>query len=133
MAIVFFSLLSFITLRSALGTFDLVQPPTAPATHAVSPKTGAASPELVVRVDRDRFVVRHWRGEMVIRRPAGATDASLATLRRTLEEWARTYGQGVHITVVPSDNVLYDDLIRVLDEVHRVEPRAVSLGARARR
>jgi len=33
---------------------------------------------------------------------------------------------------VPSDDVSYDDVVRVLEHVHRVKPAAVALGSRAR-
>jgi biopolymer transport protein ExbD len=128
-AIVFFSLVSLATLRGALASFDLTQPPTVPVTRNSATAAAASAAEIVVRVDRNQFVVRHSGGETLIAR-GGAPDVSLVTLQRALIDLTR---QGrAHVTVVPSDDVLYDDLVRVLDEVHRVTPHAVSLGTRAR-
>jgi biopolymer transport protein ExbD len=131
-AIVFFSLLSVVTLRSALASFDLVHPPVAAEPNALAPAAMTSVPELVVRVDRDRFVVRHGRGETTITRRREAESESLAALHRTLTDLTRAHGRSATITVVPSDDVLYDDLVRVLDEVRRVVPRAMALGSRAR-
>lgn len=125
--------MSIATLRSALGSFDLGQPPAVGDPNAVSTAAGTSFPELVVRVDRDRFVVRHWDGETLIARPNGGAEVALAALHRTLADRTRALGTRANITVVPSDDVLYDDLVRVLDEVRRVEPRGVALGTRARR
>jgi biopolymer transport protein ExbD len=132
-AIVFFSLLSAVTLRSALASFDLVQPPAATEPSALAPAATTSAPDLVLRVDRDRFVVRHWRGETTITRHRDAEGEALGALHRALAELTRALGRSPHVTVVPSDDVLYDDLVRVLDEVERVVPRAVALGSRARR
>jgi biopolymer transport protein ExbD len=131
-AIVFFSLLSAVTLRSALASFDVVQAPVVAAADGVSDTPQLSRPEVVVRVDRARFIVRHAMGETVIRR-SGKPDGALPALHGTLVELIRALGGRASVTVVPSDDVVYDDLVRVLDEVHRVEPRAISLGARARK
>lgn len=129
-AIVFFSLLSVVTLRSALASFDLAQPPTASVGNSSSMPATSPAADVVVRVDRDRFVVRHSGGQTMI--PREDAQAALTTLHGTLVDLTRVLDGRAHITVVPSDDVLYDDLVRVLDEVHQVDPRAVSLGARAR-
>jgi len=129
-AIVFFSLLSAAGLKSALASFDVAQPPTMDAEAAA--KSGSApDPDVVLRVDRDRFVLRYGTGKRVISR-ATTPEASLAALERTLAEVTRELGRPAHVTVVPSDHVVYDDLIRVLDQVRQVKPRSISFGMRAR-
>jgi biopolymer transport protein ExbD len=60
-------------------------------------------------------------------------DLARTHLLETLTDLARTPGARVQVTVVPSDDVLYDDLVRVLDEIQRAKPPGVALGARARR
>ena len=123
-AIVFFSLLSVVSLRGSLIGFDLAQLPSS-AIDAPS-----VAPQLVVRVDRDRFVIRHDNGETTIDRLSGPRDVALATLRQTLA--GLTSAGRTQITVVPSDDVSYDDVVRVLEQAYRVEASGVTLGARAR-
>jgi biopolymer transport protein ExbD len=132
-AIVFFSLLSVVGLRSALASFDLVQPPAVAGPSAATAVGSTRLPEVVVRIDADRFVVRHSAGESLISRRGGPADPALLALRRRLTDVTRPLSGRAHVTVVPSDDVVYDDLVRVLDEVQRVTPGAVSLGTRARR
>ena len=131
-AIVFFSLLSVVTFRSALAGFDLLQPRAADDPKAAASAAATTASQIVVRVDRNRLVVRHSGGEATIARSPNGRDADLTTLHRTLADLVRALGASADITVVPSDDVLYDDLVRVLDEVHRVKPHAVALGTRAR-
>jgi biopolymer transport protein ExbD len=132
-AIVFFSLLSAVGLRSALASFDLAQASTTSDAATSSRSFPASGPDLVVRVDRSRFVVRYWAGETVISRSNTTLEASLGVLHRTVVDLTRELGRRAHVTVVPSDDVLYDDLIGVLDQVHRVEPASISFGTRTRR
>jgi biopolymer transport protein ExbD len=131
-AIVFFSLLSAAGLKTALASFDVAQPPTMEAA-GVSKSGPASDPDVVLRVDRDRFVLRYWAGERVISRSNTTPEASLAALQRTLTELTRELGRPAHVTVVPSDHIVYDDLIRVLDQVHQAEPHSISFGIRTRR
>jgi biopolymer transport protein ExbD len=130
-AIVFFSLLSAVTLRAALASFDLVAPPAATdvvgETHATT-----LHPDMVVRVDRHQFVVRHGERETLIDRPPEGDEAALADLRQSLSNLTRVLGRRAVITVVPSDDVPYDDVVRVLEQVQQVTPQAVALGSRAR-
>jgi biopolymer transport protein ExbD len=130
-AIVFFSLLSAVTLRTALASFDLVAPPAA-ATAVGGANATTPRPDLVVRVDRHQFVVRHGDRENVIDRPHESEDAAFAQLRQTLTNLSRALGRSAVVTVVPSDDVSYDDVVRVLEQVEQVQPKAVALGSRTR-
>src|SRR5688572_29886402 len=67
-AIVFFSLLGAVSLRSALASFDLVAPPAVTQAGAAS-EASSPHPDLVIRVDRDQFVVRQGDQETVVARP----------------------------------------------------------------
>ena len=130
-AIVFFSLLSAVTNRAALASFDLATPP------AVSDASGTSSappsrPDIVVRVDRGAFMVRYADQESVVHRRNAHDDASFAQLRDRLLQATQELGRAAVITVVPSDDVAYDDVVRVLEHVHQVKPAAVALGSRAR-
>ena len=130
-AIVFFSLLSAVSLRSALASFDLVAPP-AVADGLAATETATRRPDVVVRVDRRQFVVREGDRETVITRPEVGDAAALAQLRSSLTSVMQALGRGAVVTVVPSDDVAYDDVIRVLEQVQQLDPKGVALGSRAR-
>ncbi len=130
-AIVFFSLLSAVSLRSALASFDLVAPPAATDLAGGTDAT-TLSADLVVRVDHEQLVVRHGDLETVITRANERDETAFARLRQSLTTLTQTLGRRAVVSVVPSDDVSYDDVVRVLEQVQHVEPRAVALGARAR-
>lgn len=130
-AIVFFSLVSAVSLRSALASFDLVAPP-ASGDASGGPNATAPRPQVVVRVDRHQFAVRHAERESVISRLPQGDATAFARLRETLSSLVAAHGRPTAVTVVPSDEVSYDDVVRVLEQVEEVKPDAVSLGARAR-
>src|SRR5687768_8841862 len=129
-AIVFFSLLSAVSLRSALASFDLAGPP-AVADAAGGSSAAPSAVDLVVRVDRNQFVVRHGVRQTFIPRLQNRPDDALSDLRQTLTTLARGLGPVV-VTVVPSDDVSYNDVVHVLEQVHQIGPKAVTLGSRAR-
>ena len=130
-AIVFFSLLSAVSLRSALASFDLAGPP-AVADAAGRTSAEPARVDLVVRVDRHQFVVRHGDRETQITRLQNRPDGALSELGQTLTTLTHLLGRPAVVTVVPSDEVSYDDVVHVLEQVHQVAPKAVTLGSRAR-
>lgn len=130
-AIVFFSLLGAVSLRSALASFDLIAPP-AVAEAGETRGTSSPQPDLVVRVDRHQFVVRHGDQETVVMRPQERDQVSFGHLRQALVRITEVIGRPAVITVVPSDDVSYDDVVRVLESVRQVKPAAVALGSRAR-
>ncbi|HEU5185605.1 MAG TPA: biopolymer transporter ExbD [Gemmatimonadaceae bacterium] len=129
-AIVFFSLLGAVSLRSALASFDLVAP--SAAGEAGEAGNVATRPDLVVRVDRHQFVVRDGRQVTAVARPDVRDQAAFAELRHHLIRVTETLGRPPVITVVPSDDVSYDDVVRVLEQLQQVSPAAVALGSRAR-
>ena len=130
-AIVFFSLLTAVSLRSALASFDLAEPP-AVADPAGGTSAASSRVDLVVRVDRHQFVVRHGDRETLIARHENRSVDALSELRQSLTGLTRQLGRRPVVTVVPSDDVSYDDVVHVLEQVHQVAPRAVTLGSRAR-
>jgi biopolymer transport protein ExbD len=130
-AIVFFSLLSAVSLRTALASFDLVSPP-AVADGGSPTQATTARPDLVVRVDRHQFVVRHGDRETLIARLHESDETAFAQLRERLTILARALERPAVVTVVPSDDVSYDDVVHVLEQVQQVAPKAVALGSRAR-
>ena len=130
-AIVFFSLLTAVSLRSALASFDLAGQPTV-ADAAGETSAAPSRVDLVVRVDRHQFVVRQGDRETLIARHESRPDDDLSELRRSLTTLTRLLGRAAAVTVVPSDDVSYDDVVHVLEQVHQVAPRGVTLGSRAR-
>ena len=130
-AMVFFSLLSAVSLRSALASFDLV-PPAATVDADEGAVATTSGPDVVVRVDRHQFVVRHGDRETLISRSDPTDDAAFTGLRQTLADVTQGLGRSARVTVVPSDDVLYDDVVHVLEQVQHVAPQAVALGSRAR-
>ena len=130
-AIVFFSLLSAVSFRAALASFDLVTPA---ATTDAGDRSAASTPapDVVVRVDRNQFVVRHGNQESVVGRRTERDEDAFAQLRQNLIRVTEVLGRAAVITVVPSDDVSYDDVVRVLEHVQQVKPAAVALGSRAR-
>ena len=130
-AIVFFSLLSAVSFRAALASLDIAAPPAAAnaggLSHASTPR-----PDIVLRVDRSQFVVRHRDEESFVPRRTERDEAAFAQLRQSLTRLTEALGRPTVITVVPSDDVSYDDVVRVLEHVEQVKPAAVGLGSRAR-
>lgn len=107
-AIVFFSLLGAVSLRSALASFDLVAPPAVTEAGGAS-DASSPHPDLVIRVDRNQFVVRHGDQETVVARPHARDEASFAQLRQRLVRIAGVLGRPAVVSVVPSDDVSYDE------------------------
>ena len=71
---------------------------------------------------RSRFHTRRREGDAT----------AFVRLRENLANLVAAHGRPTAVTVVPSDDVSYDDVVRVLEQVEAVKPDAVSLGARAR-
>ena len=128
-SIVFFGLLTYAGSR-ALTAFDLA---VAPANGGPSAIAGAeASPvAITLRVDR-RGVSMIRAGESAARRFEGFSDATLARLNRAVADEARGMPAGSNVSVIPSDDLSYDDLIRVLDQVRMAGQSRIALGVRPR-
>jgi len=62
----------------------------------------------------------------------GLTTASLDTLESLLNQIRTTYPQNADILVVPSDEVSYDDVVKVLERARLARYTGISLGARSR-
>jgi biopolymer transport protein ExbD len=129
-AIVFFGLLTYTGARTAaLTSFDLAMAPAMSGAGTNGVRPVAAS--LTLRVDR-RGVSLARAGESAERRFEGFSVETLQRLNRALAEYALDLAPGATVSVVPSDDLRYDDLIRVLDEVRAAGQPRIALGVRPR-
>ena len=129
-SIVFFGLLTYAGSRSAtLTAFDLA---VAPASGGVAGGSGVASPvELTLRVDRRGVSLMRAEGGGE-RRFEGFSDETLARLNRAVAEYGRGTSAASNVSVIPADDLSYDDLIRVLDQVRMAGQSRIALGIRPR-
>ena len=131
-SIVFFGLLTYTGVR-ALATLTAYDLAVAPAARAPIGTSGASStaPWLTLRVDRDGVSLSRG-GETVERRFEGFTPETLRRINRAVTEYGRGLPSDAGVSVIPADDLLYDDLIRVLDEVRAAGRSRIALGARPR-
>ena len=133
-SIVFFGLVTYAGARG-LGTltaFDLLVPPAAEAQEpARSAPMPAPPPALALRIDRLGFSLTRV-GEDTTRRFDGYSDATLRALRNVLTEQARGLPANAGVSIVPADDLLYSDLIKVLDEIRAAGLTQIALGSRPR-
>lgn len=76
--------------------------------------------------------VRQGDEQTVIPRSPLGDASGFAQLRQTLTDITRELGHRASVTVVPSDDISYDDVVNVLEQVQQIDPRAVALGSRSR-
>lgn len=131
-SIVFFSLLTYTGAAvAALTSFDLSLPPTVVSSPAqVRANQSLLNLLLAVRVRADAIEVQHSEG--MNERIPGLDQTALATLERTMREVKARYPQNNDVLVVPSDEVSYDDVVRVLERLRLAGYRGISLGTQAR-
>ena len=129
-SIVFFGLLTYAGSRSAtLTAFDLAVAPAVGS--AVGSSAMEPSPvDITLRVDQ-RGVSMSRAGESGERRFEGFSDETLASLNRAVAELGGRV-TGSNVSVIPSDDLRYDDLIRVLDQVRMAGQSRIALGVRPR-
>lgn len=128
-SIVFFSLITYSAAAlAALTSFDLALPPVAVDTPpAAAEERELLSLLLAVRVTESGYTVEHT-AEGGFRREHGDRDALAATLR----DIRARYPANQDVLVIPSDGVVYDDLVATLELVRTVGFSRIALGARAR-
>ncbi len=127
-SIVFFGLLTYAGTRTmaALTAFDLA---VAPATGGSVGSVGLEpSPTgMTLRVDRHGVSITR-AGEREERRFEGFSDETLRGLNRAVAEYGRGMPVGANVSVIPADDLSYDDLIRVLDQVRMAGQARIALG-----
>ena len=132
-SIVFFSLLTYTgAALAALTAFDLALPPT--VVTADDPRNRGDAPKLnlllTVSVFADSIKVGHSEG--LNQRIAGLNDASLEQLENVMKQLRTDFPQNRDVLVVPSDDVSYDNVVRVLERLRIAGFTSLSLGNRAR-
>lgn len=135
-SIVFFSLLTYTGEQlMRLTSYDLRLPPQVITAEQANRTRGAnelLNLILVVRVEPQRLIVEHseeggFRQEI----PRGSEE-SLDQLQALMTQIRGRYPQNNEVTVVPSDEVAYDDVIKVLERLRLSNYRGISLASRAR-
>jgi biopolymer transport protein ExbD len=134
-SIVFFSLLTYTgEAMAALTAYDLSLPPT-----VVTAQQAQSSAEqqklnllLAVRIENGGLKIEHTGGGGFSQTIAGLSDASLDTLENVMKQIRAEYPQNADVLVAPSDEVSYDDVIRVLERLKLARYSGISLGNRTR-
>ena len=136
-SIVFFSLLTLETAEVAqLTSFDLSLPPvvvTTPEDLArIKSEKDVVNLLLTVRVDNDKLEVEHSEEGGFHRAIPGLDSASLLALRTLMSEIRQKYPQNSDVLVIPNDDVSYDNLVHVLEQLKLAHFTGISLGTKSR-
>ncbi|MGH7718091.1 MAG: ExbD/TolR family protein, partial [Gemmatimonadaceae bacterium] len=87
---------------------------------------------LAVRVDNSGLLVEHSEEGGFRRQLQGMDDATLDQLQALMTDIRQRYPQNSDVLVIPSDDVNYDNVIRVLERLKLARYTGISLGTRAR-
>src|SRR5688572_2222015 len=135
-SIVFFSLLTYTgAVMAMLTAYDLVLPPVVITTPPEGPNN---TPDkqlnllLAVKIIDGNLRVEHSEQGGFRKDIPGITTASLDTLEALLNQIRTTYPQNADILIVPSDEVSYDDVVKVLERARLARYTGIALGARSR-
>jgi biopolymer transport protein ExbD len=136
-SILFFSLLTYTgAAMAALTAFDLMLPPvviTTPEQAArIRSERDVLNLLLAVRIDNNGLLVEHSEEGGFRRQIAGLGPESMEQLQALMTEIKQRYPQNNDVLVVPSDEVSYDNVVRVLERLRMARYRGISLGSRAR-
>lgn len=135
-SIVFFSLLTYTGEQlMRLTAYDLRLPPQVITAQDANKTKGAADALnllLAVRVERDKFIVEHSEENGFRQEVPGTGEQSLAQLRGLMTQIHEKYPQNADVLVVPSDEVAYDNVVHVLEQLRLANYTGISLGSKAR-
>lgn len=132
-SIVFFSVATYSgAALAALTSFDLALPPTVVTQAQAAERNPARLLNLLlaVRVDNEGMRVEHSEG--MNQRIAGLSDESFAQLEVVMRSIRQQFPQNNDVLVVPSDDVNYDNVVKVLERLRMAGYAGISLGSRAR-
>ena len=137
-SIVFFSLLTYTGAAMAnLSAYDLTLPPV--VVTGDPPSTAAPEPEdvlkllLAVKIKEDNTLqVEHSEENGFKRVIPGYRGASLDTLEALMSSIKAKYPQNADVSVIPDDGIQYDDVIKVLERLKKVQYTGIALASRAR-
>jgi len=132
-SIVFFSLLTYTgAALAALTAFDLSLPPvmvTEAESRDLAPKD-VLNLLLAVRIGSDGLQVEHSEG--LSQRIPGIDEKALDQLESVMRQVRTRFPQNNDVLVVPSDEVSYDDVVRVFERLKVSGYSRLALGNRAR-
>ena len=134
-SIVFFSLLTYTGAAMAMLTsYELQLPPTVITADQArnSGETPKATLLLAVKLMDGNLRVEHSEEGGFRKDIRGMTDASMDTLQAVMTQIRTKYPQNADVLVVPSDEVQYDTVVKVLERLRMARYTGISLGARAR-
>jgi biopolymer transport protein ExbD len=134
-SIVFFSLLTYTGEQlMRLTAYDLLLPPqviTADQAQGKS-KQEELTLLLAVRVQPNQFVVEHSEQGGFRQVIPGTNEQSLEQLKQLMTQIHQQYPQNSDVTVVPNDEVSYDNVVHVLEQLRLANFRGISLASQAR-
>ena len=87
---------------------------------------------LAVRIENGGIQVEHSESGGFKQRINGINEQSLGQLEQLMGQIRQEFPQNEDVLVVPSDEISYDDVIKVLDRLRRANFKNISLGSRAR-
>lgn len=136
-SIVFFALLTYAgAALAALTAFDLVLPPvvvtSADQLKEIKSEKDVLNLLLAVRVTNDHIEVEHSAEGGFHTRIDSLNARSLDSLQALMTEIRARYPQNRDVVVVPSDEVAYDDVVRVLERLKLARFSGIALGTKAR-
>ena len=133
-AIVFFSLLTYTgAVMAQLTAYDLMLPPVViTGQGATNPPDDPLNLLLAVRIENGGFQVEHSEEGGFRQRINGTDSTALNQLQGLMTQIRQKYKQNSDVLVVPSDEISYDDVIKVLERMRLSQFTGVSLGSRAR-
>jgi len=132
-SIVFFSLLTYTgAALAALTAFDLSLPPVMVTQEQLGNRTekDILSLLLAVRIGDGGLQVEHSEG--LNQRIAGLDENALQQLESVMKQVRTRFPQNNDVLVVPSDEVSYDDVVRVFERLKVAGYSRLALGNRAR-
>ena len=117
-----------------LTSYDLTLPPTVVTADdaGASAELPKATLLLAVKIMDGNLRVEHSEEGGYRQDIRGIAEASMDTLQAVMTGIRRKYPQNADVLVVPSDEVNYDTVVKVLERLRLAEYTGISLGARAR-
>ena len=139
-SIVFFSLLTYTGATMAnLTSFDLALPPV--VVTGDPPSTSAEEPPetlrllLAVKIREERggiLRVEHSEENGFRQDIPGIRGASLDQFETLMSQIKTKYPQNQDVSVIPDDGIQYEDVVKVLERLKRLQFTGIALASRAR-
>ncbi|GAC1659783.1 MAG: hypothetical protein NVS4B13_05710 [Candidatus Elarobacter sp.] len=133
-SIVFFSLLTYTgAVMTQMTAFDLKLPPVMVTGAGATTRADSPEPDLTlaIRVTPTGVQVEHNEGAFK-QAIAGLNPQALDQLQTLLTQIKQQYPTNNKVSIVPDDNVQYDDIVHVLERVKSAQLNEISLGSAVR-